>query len=108
MRAFLNVRGLLYVVENGIQSSSSSVADGEKMNRAYAVLLQSLNSKQLALIEQVQFGNAHEVWTVLNKAYGVVKTTDTQVSLLDQLHNLKKGKTEAVCDYFARVNRVIF
>lgn len=78
-----------------------------KCRRAYDILLSSFQSKQMNVINSVFPGNAHEVWSVINSAYGIINTTDTIDSLLTQLHGLEKKDNERVSEYIAHIDKII-
>ena len=43
----------------------------------------------------------------INNAYGVVNTTDTIDSLMDQLHDIKKHNNERIREFIARIDKII-
>jgi hypothetical protein len=120
MIAFLDARGLWNSVQstsknetiqnnNKDESSSSpevSVID-EKTKRAYAILLQSFGREQLRLVKSVPSGDAAMVWKTIEQNYGIIKTTETYVSLLDKLNNIKKLNKETIKTYVARIDKII-
>jgi hypothetical protein len=130
MQAYLDARGLWSSVnvvssvaslskdvqEASESSSSSSTGDDksktpvtdEKAKRAFAILLQSFKRKQLLMVKQITPGDAASVWKKICSVYGTVKSTETQVSLLDQLKYMKKTTKETIEDYLARVDRIIY
>jgi hypothetical protein len=101
MSAMLDAQGLWHVVESPIDAKSSSSSsstpakktDVEKSKEAYAILARSFGSKQIALVKQLPRGDAHAVWKKLVATYGVVRSTESKVSMLGQLSNVKKSNT---------------
>ena len=99
LEPFLNVRGLLKYIkedqlkrsesENKSKSSSSNDEQQQKINeitkrendRVYNILIQSLTDDQMILLNEIEEGNAFELFKKLNEFYGAVKTTDTLMSI---------------------------
>ena len=105
MSAYLDARGLLEIAtgeasseeedsdskKSSSSSSSSSLSSfNEKSKRVYALLLQSFRDKQMLFAQQVKPGDAAALWKKLNDTYGIIKTTDTKMSILYQLQNIRK------------------
>ena len=100
-----NIKSYKTIVRGKTKSestSSTSTSSDNNMNeniklskKAYAILLQSFKMKQLTLIANIQTG----VWNKINEVYGLRNTTDTHMSLLDQLKNIKKYNKESMEDY---------
>ena len=115
MSAMLDAQGLWHVVESPIDAKSSSSSsstpakktDVEKSKEAYAILARSFGSKQIALVKQLPRGDAHAVWKKLVATYGVVRSTESKVSMLGQLSNLKKSNTETIENYIARADKLV-
>ena len=120
MQAYLNARGLwsdAYTgsTVNSTNSESSGKTEEElignsaKKNQliAYSLLLKSFNKKQLELVESIPNGNAIEVWQALVRSYGVNKSTETRISLIEKLNSLNKVNSENVDDFIARVDNLI-
>lgn len=61
-----------------------------KSKKAYNYIIQSLNKKQIELIRSVYQGNAHVVMNVLNKTYGIKKSTAATMSLYAKLNTNTK------------------
>ena len=124
MESFLEVRELFVYVESKVeivegkvapsesQSSKSEVSDDEKKEkerfekerkRTYNIILQTLSPEQLMLMSDVKKGDAYSLWKKLNDVFGTVKTTDSLVSIMNQLGTLSKNKNESVKEYLGRV-----
>ena len=78
-----------------------------RARKAVNILFQSFKQKQLSIVNTVFQENPHEMWKAINAAYGVVNTTDTIHSLLDQLHEVKKSNSERVQEYISRIDRLM-
>ncbi len=78
-----------------------------KCKQTCSILINSFKEKQINLVQSVFPTNPYEMWTTINNAYGIVKTTDTLSSLLDQFTHVKKHSNERICDYFARVTKLV-
>ena len=57
-----------------------------KCRRASDIIINSLQSSQLRLINNIFPSNPHEIWRVICNAYEVVNTSDTVQALLQQLN----------------------
>src|SRR6185437_8277667 len=114
MQAYLDARGLWSGVCNvdskSVSSSSlsSPTEDSDKSKKAFSILLQSFGKKQLNNIKTLPAGDALAVWNKIISVYGIVKTTESRMSLLEQLKNIKKLRKESVEDYVARIDRIIY
>ena len=97
------------------QSSSSSNTSTNNNNnsnealskRAFSILLQSLNIEQQALVLNISDGDAAAVWKKLEDTYGTVKTTESRMSILDQLKYISIHKHETIEHYIARIDHLI-
>ena len=58
-------------------------------------------------MKQLPRGDAHAVWKKLVATYGVVRSTESKVSMLGQLSNLKKSNTETIENYIARADKLV-
>ena len=61
------------------------------------ILINSFSEKQISIVNTVFQANAYEMWQTINNAYGVINTTDTLHSLMNQLININKQPTERTC-----------
>ena len=73
--------------------------------RAYGALLGALNSDQLRMVQHVQTGDAHGVWSTLLAHYER-KSVATRVGLIESLFNMKMESGESVNLYAARVTEM--
>ena len=79
-----------------------------KSNRAFDILLRSFNHQQIILISRVYTGNACEVWKIINKTYGDIKTVESTSSLYNQLTNIQMIKNESMVEYLNRIKEITF
>lgn len=125
IESFLKVRGLLkYIKENQLKNNENEDEDSSSKNdndeikknnetikkendRVYNILIQSLTDDQMILLNDIEEGNAFELFKKLNDFYGAVKTTDTVISIMDQLSNNKKLRIESMKEYIERVSSLI-
>ena len=97
------------VVKNAEWASNEDVKivhEIEQCRKAAKFIISSLSGNQLDLIENVFTINAYEIWNTINAAYGIVKTSETTMSLLRQLHGVKKEQNESMSEYFSRVDKI--
>ena len=59
------------------------------------------------LVNDINQGDAKGLWKKLNDIYGVVKTNDTIMSIMNQLNNIKILKNENMTEYLSRVALLI-
>jgi hypothetical protein len=78
-----------------------------KSNKALNYIIQSLHRKQLELIRHLKPLNAYNALNVLKKNYGIIKSTNTALSLMSSLNANRKLTSETMSDYFARIDRMI-
>jgi len=52
-------------------------------------------------------GDAIMVWNIIEQNYGIIKTTETYVSLVQKLTNISKLKNETIKTYVARIDKII-
>ena len=126
VKAFLDAKGLLGMVNKpipGLPDSVDEQVDDSGLDtpakkaerkvvhvsakRAYNFIIQSLNTKQIELIRNVYMGNAHVVMNVLQKTYGIIKSTNNTMTLFQKLNTNKKLSTESMTDYIARIDRTV-
>ena len=78
-----------------------------KCRRASDIIISSLQSAQLRLINNTFPSNPHEIWRVICAAYEIVNTSDTVQALLQQLNERKKKSAERVSEYIAEIDNNI-
>lgn len=112
IEAYLDARELLEVVVRGVKgipkdkvgTMDTAVIEATKLDsnatrltkskQASNIIIQSLPSKMIKIVSGVNVSNAYEMWNVLKRTQGLIKTTDTSNALLEQLHNIKRKSDE--------------
>jgi len=96
----------------GKHESKATIAIGsekdetrKRSHRAYGMLLQSLQSEQLRLVQHVQRGDAHGVWLILLDTYER-KSMATKVQLLEQLFSLQMQRNDSIASYVAHLTEI--
>lgn len=125
IEAYLDARELLEVVVRGVKgipkdkvgTMDTAVIEATKLDsnatrltkskQASNIIIQSLPSKMIKIVSGVNVSNAYEMWNVLKRTQGLIKTTDTSNALLEQLHNIKRKSDETITNYIARIELII-
>ena len=91
-------------------SSSKPKADPAlqaKADRAFVYLLMALKTPELqALVDDVPMGNAHELWTRLEKHF-TKRTMASKSHLQTEFHNTKQRSDEPAVQYIARIKKAV-
>ena len=62
-----------------------------------------IGRSQLILVRSVAEGDAQELWTALENAYGAVRNSNTIASLYSTLSNIIKLESQPMKDYISQI-----
>lgn len=126
MEVHLQAEGLLDVTKKGVKGvhkdkdktqldddeTESTKLPGTKKNiqkltRAANTIIQSLPSKILTFMSNINLMNGHEIWNVIQRTQGLVKSQETSDNLLNKLNRITKKKDESMTDYLATIEKLV-
>lgn len=90
-------------VDTALQERKEEIV--RKSQRAYGILLQSLQNEQLRLVQTVKRGNAYGVWRTLLENYER-KSMANKIQLLERLFNIRFQHGETIATYVARLTEI--
>lgn len=85
---------------------SGDASTSKKAELAYTILLMSLQTEQLQMIQHVAPGNAYAVWQVLLDHYES-KTVASKIHVRKQLSNCKMESSELFETYVSRIKKFV-
>jgi hypothetical protein len=71
--------------------------------KALSYITNALHKEQREIVRNTKPLNAYNVLNALKKSYGVIKSSNNALSLLNKLSNITKSPNETMHHYFARI-----
>jgi hypothetical protein len=75
--------------------------------KALSYITNALHKEQREIVRNTKPLNAYNVLNALKKSYGVIKSSNNALSLLNKLSNITKSPNETMHHYFARIESII-
>ena len=75
--------------------------------KALSYITNALHKEQLDIVQNTKPLNAHNVLNALKRSYGIIKSTNNTLSMLNKLNNISIEKDERIQHYAARLDSLI-